>query len=120
MAGRANYHNVCAGLGQPVGGCHYRDHPEYGHHLSGSDASEILWKVGEGVTKWQPGDEVIIHCNQASYGDIEVHGLDRWAAPSQRVWGYEPTWGSFALFTRVQARQLIPRPKNVTCDEAAA
>ena len=55
-----------------------------------------MWAVGEGVTKWKPGDEVIIHCNQASYEDIEVHGLDPMAAPSQRIWGYETTWGSFA------------------------
>jgi crotonyl-CoA carboxylase/reductase len=72
------------------------------------------------VTKWQPGDEVIIHCNQASYEDIEVHGLDPMAAPSQRIWGYETTWGSFAQFTKVQAQQLIPKPTNLTWEEAAS
>src|SRR4051794_19783223 len=99
MAAGVNYNNVWAALGQPVGVWRYGDHPEYGHHIGGSDASGVVWKVGEGVTKWQPGDEVIIHCNQASYEDIEVHGLDPLAAPSQRIWGYETTWGSFAQFT---------------------
>ena len=42
----------------------YGDHPEYGHHIGGSDASGIVWKVGEGVTRWKPGDEVVIHCNR--------------------------------------------------------
>jgi crotonyl-CoA carboxylase/reductase len=92
----------------------YGDHPEYGHHIGGSDASGIVWKVGAGVTKWKPGDEVVIHCNQASYEDVEVHGLDPMAAPSQEIWGYETTWGSFAQFTKVQAQQLLPKPKNLS------
>jgi crotonyl-CoA carboxylase/reductase len=120
MAAGVNYNNVWAALGQPVGVWRYGDHPEYGHHIGGSDASGIVWKVGEGVTKWQPGDEVIIHCNQASYEDIEVHGLDPMAAPSQKIWGYETTWGSFAQFTKVQAQQLIPKPQNLTWEEAAS
>ena len=80
----------------------------------------MVWKVGEGVTRWKPGDEVIIHCNQASYEDPEVHGLDPLAAPSQLIWGYETTWGSFAQFTKVQAQQLIARPQNLTWEEAAS
>jgi crotonyl-CoA carboxylase/reductase len=79
-----------------------------------------VWKVGAGVTRWKPGDEVVIHCNQASYEDPEVHGLDPLAAPSQRIWGYETTWGSFAQFTKVQAQQLLPRPQNLTWEEAAS
>jgi crotonyl-CoA carboxylase/reductase len=118
MAAGVNYNNVWAALGKPVSV--FRYHPNEDHHIGGSDASGIVWKVGEGVTKWQPGDEVIIHCNQASYEDIEVHGLDPLAAPSQQIWGYETSWGSFAQFTKVQAQQLIPKPKNLTWEEAAS
>src|SRR6202011_2876388 len=96
------------------------DHPEYGHHIGGSDASGIVWKVGPGVTRWKPGDEVVVHCNQASYEDPEVHGLDPMAAPSQKIWGYETTWGSFAQFTKVQAQQLLPKPTSLTWEEAAS
>jgi crotonyl-CoA carboxylase/reductase len=80
----------------------------------------VVWKVGAGVTRWKPGDEVVIHCNQASYEDVEVHGLDPMAAPSQRIWGYETTWGSFAQFTKVQAQQLLPKPEALTWEEAAS
>ncbi|MEJ7893453.1 MAG: alcohol dehydrogenase catalytic domain-containing protein, partial [Solirubrobacteraceae bacterium] len=76
MAAGVNYNNVWAALGEPVGVWRYGDHPEYGHHIGGSDASGVVWKVGEGVTRWKAGDEVIVHCNQASYEDVEVHGLD--------------------------------------------
>src|SRR5689334_3714883 len=120
MAAGVNYNNVWAALGKPVSVMKYGDHPQYGHHIGGSDASGVVWKVGPGVTRWKPGDEVIVHCNQASYEDPEVHGLDPLAAPSQQIWGYETTWGSFAQFTKVQAQQLIPRPQNLTWEEAAS
>ena len=120
MAAGVNYNNVWAAMGKPVSVFGYGDHPQYGHHIGGSDASGVVWKVGEGVTRWKPGDEVVIHCNQASYEDVEVHGLDPLAAPSQRIWGYETTWGSFAQFTKVQAQQLLPRPQNLTWEEAAS
>jgi len=120
MAAGVNYNNVWAALGKPVSVMRYGDHPQYGHHIGGSDASGIVWKVGPGVTRWKPGDEVVIHCNQASYEDPEVHGLDPLAAPSQRIWGYETTWGSFAQFTKVQAQQLLPKPKSLTWEEAAS
>jgi len=120
MAAGVNYNNVWAAQGKPVSIFPYGDHPQWGHHIGGSDASGIVWKVGEGVTRWKPGDEVVIHCNMASYEDPEVHGLDPLAAPSQRIWGYETTWGSFAQFTKVQAQQLLPRPQNLTWEEAAS
>ena len=120
MAAGVNFNGVWAALGKPVSVFGYGDHPEHGHHIGGSDASGIVWKVGEGVTLWKPGDEVVIHSNYASYEDVEVHGLDPLAAPSQKAWGYETTWGSFAQFTKVQAQQLLPRPQNLSWSEVAS
>jgi crotonyl-CoA carboxylase/reductase len=120
MAAGVNFNNVWAALGEPVSIMKYGDHPEHGHHIGGSDASGIVWMVGEGVTRWKPGDEVVIHCNQASYEDPEVHGLDPLAAPSQQIWGYETTWGSFAQFCKVQAQQLLPKPAHLSWEEAAS
>jgi crotonyl-CoA carboxylase/reductase len=118
MAAGVNFNNVWAALGKPVSV--FRYHPDEDHHIGGSDGSGVVWKVGPGVTRWKPGDEVVIHCNQASYEDPEVHGLDPLAAPSQRIWGYETSWGSFAQFTKVQAQQLLPKPPNLAWDEAAS
>jgi crotonyl-CoA carboxylase/reductase len=105
-------------MGKPVSV--FRYHPNEDHHIGGSDASGVVWKVGAGVTRWSPGDEVVIHCNQASYEDPEVHGLDPLAAPSQQIWGYETSWGSFAQFTKVQAQQLLPKPAALSWEEAAS
>src|SRR3954449_7727411 len=117
MAAGVNFNNVWAALGKPISV--FRYHSE-DHHIGGSDASGIVWAVGEGVTRWKPGDEVVVHCNQASYEDIEVHGHDPLAAPSQQIWGYETTWGSFAQFCKVQAQQLLPKPKALAWEEAAS
>lgn len=117
MAAGVNFNNVWASLGEPISV--FRYHPE-DHHIGGSDASGIVWKVGEGVTRWKPGDEVVVHCNQASYEDVEVHGLDPLAAPSQQIWAYETTWGSFAQYCKVQAQQLLPKPKHLSWEEAAS
>jgi crotonyl-CoA carboxylase/reductase len=119
MSAGVNYNNVWAALGEPVGVWRYGDHPEYGHHIGGSDASGVVWKVGQGVERWKVGDEVIIHCNMANYEDVAMV-VDPMTAPSQRIWGYETTWGSFAQFTKVQAQQLIPKPENLTWEEAAS
>jgi crotonyl-CoA carboxylase/reductase len=117
MAAGVNFNNVWAALGKPVSVFRYHDED---HHIGGSDASGIVWKVGEGVTRWKPGDEVVLHCNQASYEDVEVHGLDPLAAPSQQIWGYETTWGSFAQFCKVQAQQCLPKPRHLSWEEAAS
>src|SRR6201991_4117586 len=117
MAAGVNFNNVWAALGKPISV--FRYHAE-DHHIGGSDASGVVWAVGEGVTRWKPGDEVVVHCNQASYEDVEVHGLDPLAAPSQQIWGYETTWGSFAQFCKVQAQQLLPKPQHLTWEEAAS
>jgi crotonyl-CoA carboxylase/reductase len=118
MAAGVNYNNVWAALGKPVSV--FRYHPDEDHHIGGSDASGVVWKVGAGVTRWKPGDEVVVHCNQASYEDPEVHGLDPLAAPSQKIWGYETSWGSFAQFTKVQAQQLLSKPAALSWEEAAS
>src|SRR5437667_10674737 len=32
------------------------------YHVVGSDLAGVVLRVGPGVTKWQPGDEVVAHC----------------------------------------------------------
>jgi crotonyl-CoA carboxylase/reductase len=46
--------------------------------------------------------------------------MDPLAAPSQQIWGYETSWGSFAQFCKVQAQQLLHKPKHLSWEEAAS
>jgi len=116
MAAGVNYNGVWAGLGQPIS-------PFDGHgapyHIAGSDASGIVWAVGDKVKRWKVGDEVVVHCNQDDGDDEECNGGDPMFSTSQRIWGYETPDGSFAQFTNVQAQQLMPRPQHLTWEESA-
>ncbi len=116
MAAGVNYNGVWAGLGIPISpfDVHKAD-----YHIAGSDASGIVWAVGDKVTRWKVGDEVVIHCNQDDGDDEECNGGDPMFSPSQRIWGYETPNGSFAQFTNVQSQQLMPRPRHLTWEESA-
>ncbi len=116
MAAGVNYNGVWAGLGKPISmfDVHGND-----FHIAGSDASGIVWAVGDKVKRWKVGDEVVIHCNQDDGDDEHCNGGDPMYSPSQRIWGYETPDGSFAQFARVQAQQLMPRPRHLTWEESA-
>ncbi len=116
MAAGVNYNGIWASLGIPVSpfDIHKAD-----FHIAGSDASGIVWAVGSKVKRWKVGDEVVVHCNQDDGDDEECNGGDPMFSTSQRIWGYETPDGSFAQFTRVQAQQLMPRPRHLTWEESA-
>lgn len=115
MAAGVNYNGVWASLGKPISvfDVHSED-----YHIAGSDASGIVWAVGSKVKRWKVGDEVVVHCNQDDGDDEECNGGDPMYSPSQRIWGYETPDGSFAQFARVQAQQVMPRPRHLTWEES--
>lgn len=117
MAAGVNYNGVWAGLGKPISVFDMHKDP---YHVAGSDASGIVWKVGAGVTRWNVGDEVIIHCNRTCGQCSFCNGGEPMACKQQKIWGYETGDGSFAQFTRVQAQQLLPKPKHLTWEEASS
>jgi crotonyl-CoA carboxylase/reductase len=116
MAAGVNYNGVWAGKGVPISPFDVHG-AEF--HIAGSDASGIVWAVGDKVRNWKVGDEVVIHCNQDDGDDEECNGGDPMFSPTQRIWGYETPDGSFAQFTNVQAQQLMPRPRHLTWEESA-
>jgi crotonyl-CoA carboxylase/reductase len=90
-------------------------------HIGGSDASGVVWAVGDQVTNVAVGDEVVVHCGMWDPDDPwVVAGKDPMFAPTQKIWGYESNWGSFAQYTRVQDHQCLPKPPHLTWEQAAA
>lgn len=122
MAAGVNYNNVWASLGYPVNVIAARNkkgEPEP-FHIGGSDASGIVYKIGSEVTNVKVGDEVVVHCGWWDKNDPHVKaGKDPMFAPSQLIWGYETNYGSFAQFTKVQDHMCLPKPKNLTWEEAS-
>jgi crotonyl-CoA carboxylase/reductase len=126
MAAGINYNNVWASLGVPVDVVRtHKQHgdggDEQGFHLGGSDASGIVQAVGEAVAGVKPGDEVVLHCGMWDEDDPQIQaGLDPAFSSSFRIWGYDSNWGSFAQFAKVQAHQCLPKPPELTWEQAAA
>ena len=108
MAAGVNYNGIWAGLGEPVNilKAHGLD-----YHIPGSDASGVVWKIGKSVRRWKVGDEVVLHCN---------HLVEAGVSDKQTIWGYETPDGSMAQFARVQAQQLLPKPPQLSWEEAAS
>jgi crotonyl-CoA carboxylase/reductase len=123
MAAGVNFNNVWAARGIPVDvtkvQARWGEPTDF--HIVGSDASGVVYAVGERVTNVSVGDRVVVHAGQWDPDDPWVtSGKDPGLAASFRVWGYDTCWGSFAQFCQVQAHQCLPKAEHLTWEEAAA
>lgn len=120
MTAGVNYNGIWAGLGEPISPTlfHGKD-----FHIAGSDASGVVWKIGEGLKnnpdfKFKIGDEVIVHCGQTCGLCPSCNGGNSMLCESQKIWGYETPYGSFAQYTLVRGQQLLKKPKHLTWAES--
>ncbi|MGI8664117.1 MAG: crotonyl-CoA carboxylase/reductase [Acidimicrobiales bacterium] len=88
------------------------------YHVVGSDASGVVLQVGSAVRSWKPGDRVVVHCNYVDDQDPSAHD-DSMLASNQRIWGFETNFGGLADLSVVKANQLMPKPTQLTWEEAA-
>lgn len=123
MAAGINYNNVWASLGEPVDviAARQRRGAVEDFHIGGSDASGVVWAVGNEVQSVSVGDQVVLSCARwdTQAADIRA-GADPMISGSARIWGYEDNWGSFAQFALVDDYQCFPKPEHLTWEEAAA
>ncbi len=117
MAAGVNYNNVWAALGAPLDviSARQKQGATEDFHIGGSDLSGVVWAVGENVRGVKPGDEVVVLAVRwdESAEDIRL-GADPVTSSSQRVWGYEENYGSFAQFAVVDDYMCHPKPARLS------
>jgi crotonyl-CoA reductase len=128
MASAVNYNTVWTSIFEPVSTFAFLK--RYGkvsaltarhdlpYHVVGSDCAGVVLRVGPGVTKWKPGDEVVAHCLSVELEDAAGHD-DTMLDPQQRIWGFETNFGGLAELALVKANQLMPKPAHLSWEEAA-
>jgi crotonyl-CoA reductase len=129
MASAINYNTVWTAIFEPVSTFGFLE--RYGKyseltkkhdqdfHAVGSDLSGVVLRVGPGVTKWKPGDEVVAHCLSVELEEAAGHD-DSMMDPQQRIWGFETNYGGLAELALVKANQLMPKAEHLTWEEAAS
>jgi crotonyl-CoA carboxylase/reductase len=123
MAAGINYNNVWAARGYPVDqiAARQKQGEPYDFHVGGSDASGVVYAIGDAVADVAVGDEVVIHPGWWKADDPWIaRGRDQMIAPSARIWGYDTNFGAFGQFARCQAHQVLPKAAHLTWEEAAA
>lgn len=88
-------------------------------HVLGSDAAGVVAEVGPGVTQWKAGDEVVVvpglscggceACRRGEQSECESFGIIGLSRP-----------GVFAERAVVPAANLLPKPPELTWEEAAS
>ncbi|HKT03213.1 MAG TPA: crotonyl-CoA carboxylase/reductase [Rugosimonospora sp.] len=128
MASAVNYNTVWTSIFEPVPTFRFLE--RYGrlssltkrhdlpYHVVGSDAAGVVLRVGPGVSKWRPGDEIVAHCLSVELEEADGHD-DTMLDPQQRIWGFETNFGGLAELALVKANQLMPKPGHLTWEEAA-
>jgi crotonyl-CoA reductase len=129
MASSVNYNTVWTSIFEPVSTFGFlarygrvseltRRH-DLPYHVVGSDLAGVVLRVGAGVNKWRPGQEVVAHCLSVELEDPAGHD-DTMLDPQQRIWGFETNFGGLAELALVKSNQLMPKPAHLSWEEAAA
>ena len=129
MASALNFNNVWSSLFEPSPGFNYiGEYAKYcpnnakhnvDHHVLGTDGAGVIVRVGSAVTRWKPGDRVMIFGPTCDVASPEVFD-DEIRDPHLVAYGFETNFGSFADFTLVREHQLLPKPEHLTWVEAAS
>jgi crotonyl-CoA reductase len=94
MASAINYNTVWTSIFEPIPTFAFLERNgrrdefwarhELPYHIVGSDASGVVLRVGPGVTRWKPGDRVVVHCNNVDLESPDGHD-DAMLDPGQTI-----------------------------------
>lgn len=128
MASSINYNTIWSAMFEPVPTFRFleqfgkqgrwesrHDRP---YQVVGSDAAGVIVRLGSGVRRWEVGDHAVV---SPAYVDDQEPGThtDGMMGDQQRAWGFETNFGGLAHYAVVRASQLVPKPPQLTWEEAA-
>ena len=90
-------------------------------HVSGSDASGEVVEVGSEVTSVKPGDDVMVHPGISCRSCEACTSGQEFFCRRYRIWGFQtgPLDGADAEYGKLPEANLIPKPANISYQEAA-
>ena len=90
-------------------------------HVSGSDASGEVVEVGSEVQSVKPGDEVMVHPGISCRSCEACTSGQEFFCRRYRIWGFQtgPLDGADAEYGKLPEANLIPKPANISYQEAA-
>lgn len=101
-------------------------------HIPGTDAAGVVEAVGSDVRNVRPGDEVVVHgfyacgkCSECMRGipfNCRENPSATESVPNFKVWGFHtgPLEGGHGEYAKIPARCLLPKPKNLSFEDAAS
>lgn len=119
-----NYNGIWAAKGKPkdvaAQNGNYGDE-KMPFHICGSEASGIVYAVGQDVKDISVGDAVIVgglrYDPECPF--TKDNPEDACYSPTAHIWGYESNWGAFAQFSKVYDFQCCKKPEFMNWNEAA-
>ena len=90
-------------------------------HVSGSDASGEVVEIGSEVTSVKPGDDVMVHPGISCRSCEACTSGQEFFCRRYRIWGFQtgPLDGADAEYGKLPEANLIPKPANISYQEAA-
>ena len=90
-------------------------------HVSGSDASGEVVEVGSEVQSVKPGDDVMVHPGISCRSCEACTSGQEFFCRRYRIWGFQtgPLDGADAEYGKLPEANLIPKPANISYQEAA-
>ena len=90
-------------------------------HVSGSDASGEVVEVGSEVRSVKPGDDVMVHPGISCRSCEACTSGQEFFCRRYRIWGFQtgPLDGADAEYGKLPEANLIPKPANISYQEAA-